>query len=308
MFQRQNVVHVDLTNDDPQSFRSSASDAHGRSKDTAIEISDASSQKLETNGGRLESTPSRKGISFWSRPYFGFRSPNSNWTPKGAQSGNVAPSVNGLSKEQNVIDLSVDDGDDDDGPTASIKRGSKVGSSNISGTPTQAESAARKLSSNFSQEPIGNKRSRGHDDDIDLQPSAKRPVLDKHVSDGPFYSRKASYPLETATAQDPKKLPSVSSTVQTPAAKVANFRRLMQSKKPTVAYQTQSTTLSETRRDSNLEQASAHTIQPISAAGGRSLYIGNLPLAITERELKDFLKDYLMYVIRELLPGGLVRI
>lgn len=33
-----------------------------------------------------------------------------------------------------------------------------------------------------------------------------------------------------------------------------------------------------------------------SAAEGRRLYIGNLAYATTEGELKDFFKDYLMYV------------
>jgi RNA recognition motif-containing protein len=34
-----------------------------------------------------------------------------------------------------------------------------------------------------------------------------------------------------------------------------------------------------------------------SAAEGRRLYIGNLAYATTEGELKDFFKDYLVYVI-----------
>jgi RNA recognition motif-containing protein len=33
-----------------------------------------------------------------------------------------------------------------------------------------------------------------------------------------------------------------------------------------------------------------------SAAEGRRLYIGNLAYATTEEELKDFFKDYLVYV------------
>lgn len=37
-----------------------------------------------------------------------------------------------------------------------------------------------------------------------------------------------------------------------------------------------------------------------SAAEGRRLYIGNLAYATTEGELKDFFKDYLVYVLPSL--------
>ena len=43
-----------------------------------------------------------------------------------------------------------------------------------------------------------------------------------------------------------------------------------------------------------------------SAAEGRRLYIGNLAYATTEGELKDFFKDYLVYVPPFPLPGGAV--
>lgn len=44
------------------------------------------------------------------------------------------------------------------------------------------------------------------------------------------------------------------------------------------------------------DKAAANEAASASAAEGRRLYIGNLAYATTEGELKDFFKDYLVYV------------
>ncbi len=50
------------------------------------------------------------------------------------------------------------------------------------------------------------------------------------------------------------------------------------------------------------DKAAANEAASASAAEGRRLYIGNLAYPTTEGELKDFFKNYLVYVAATLLP------
>lgn len=50
------------------------------------------------------------------------------------------------------------------------------------------------------------------------------------------------------------------------------------------------------------DKAAANEAASASAAEGRRLYIGNLAYPTTEGELKEFFKNYLVYVAATLLP------
>jgi RNA recognition motif-containing protein len=66
-----------------------------------------------------------------------------------------------------------------------------------------------------------------------------------------------------------------------------------------VTAQMASTTLNDSNNAENAgSQPNAAENEAVlaSAAEGRRLYIGNLAYATTEGELKDFFKDYLVYV------------
>jgi RNA recognition motif-containing protein len=65
-----------------------------------------------------------------------------------------------------------------------------------------------------------------------------------------------------------------------------------------VTAQMATTTLNDGATDNAGTQANAAENEAVlaSAAEGRRLYIGNLAYATTEGELKEFFKDYLVYV------------
>lgn len=64
-----------------------------------------------------------------------------------------------------------------------------------------------------------------------------------------------------------------------------------------VTAQMATTSLNDTTENAGTQPTAAENEAVLaSAAEGRRLYIGNLAYATTEGELKDFFKDYLVYV------------
>ncbi len=70
-------------------------------------------------------------------------------------------------------------------------------------------------------------------------------------------------------------------------------------KAPDAAVNDVANTLSNTTLN---DKAAANEAASASAAEGRRLYIGNLAYPTTEGELKDFFKNYLVYVAAPSLP------
>lgn len=296
MFQRQNVVHVDLANDDPQTL--SGSSSRGRSKHTAIEISDTSSNKrLEVKRGNNESTPSIRGMNFWSRPYFGFGSTSPQTTSKTTQTGHMGSPATGRPTEKTVIDLSQDD---EDLPCKVANVRKVFVPMRISASETKVQ----KVSTVANSKKIRQKRPHGDDDDDagGSQPAAKRPALDKHI------------PGNQQAPQSVDQPSSVVSTAERPTAKTERFRKLVEVKKSGLAHVAKPIASTQHSKEINAEPSSTcetrltdHALDAAAIAstfGRRKLRIANLAPATTKEALKEFLQNYRVYVVIHCYQGG----